>query len=146
MRRAYCGPRWACPERRPDHGLLARRNPVRQGHHAGLALTTRPGGAWRSSVCPDWSRAGRKNGWTLAEHAGGVCPDGMQRLLRRADWERPGSATTFRVLVSGQLGDQGGVLIGGDTGFTKEETCGVRRQCSGTAGRTGNCQAGHSGR
>src|SRR5690348_9983316 len=28
----------------------------------------------------------RKNGWTLAEHAGPVAPDGMQRLLRRADW------------------------------------------------------------
>ena len=24
----------------------------------------------------------RKNGWTLAERAGEVCPDGMQRLLR----------------------------------------------------------------
>jgi len=29
----------------------------------------------------------RKNGWTLAEHAGEVCPDGMQRLLRRS-WPR----------------------------------------------------------
>jgi hypothetical protein len=27
----------------------------------------------------------RKNGWTLAEHAGAVSPDGMQRLLRTAD-------------------------------------------------------------
>jgi hypothetical protein len=27
----------------------------------------------------------RKNGWTLAEWAGQVSPDGMQRLLRRAD-------------------------------------------------------------
>jgi len=27
----------------------------------------------------------RKNGWTLAEQAGEGCPDGMQRLLRRAD-------------------------------------------------------------
>lgn len=27
----------------------------------------------------------RKNGWTLAEHAGEVRPDGMQRLLRQAD-------------------------------------------------------------
>jgi hypothetical protein len=27
----------------------------------------------------------RKNGWTLAERAGEVSPDGMQRLLRRAD-------------------------------------------------------------
>ena len=25
----------------------------------------------------------RKNGWTLAEHAGDLSPDGMQRLLRR---------------------------------------------------------------
>jgi hypothetical protein len=29
----------------------------------------------------------RKNGWTLAEWAGEVSPDGMQRLLRRADWD-----------------------------------------------------------
>ena len=34
----------------------------------------------------------RKNGWTLAEQAGEVCPDGMQRLLRRADWDVDGSA------------------------------------------------------
>lgn len=27
----------------------------------------------------------RKNGWTLAERAGDMSPDGMQRLLRRAD-------------------------------------------------------------
>jgi len=26
----------------------------------------------------------RKNGWTVAEHAGAVSPDGMQRLLRTA--------------------------------------------------------------
>ena len=31
----------------------------------------------------------RKNGWTLAERAGEVSPDGMQRLLRHADWEYP---------------------------------------------------------
>ena len=29
----------------------------------------------------------RKNGWTLAEQAGDVSPDGMQRLLRWADWD-----------------------------------------------------------
>ena len=29
----------------------------------------------------------RKNGWTVAEHAGAVSPDGMQRLLRTADWD-----------------------------------------------------------
>ncbi len=36
----------------------------------------------------------RKNGWTLAEWAGEVSPDGMQRLLRRADWDVEGSAMT----------------------------------------------------
>lgn len=34
-----------------------------------------------------------KNGWTLVEHAGETNPDGMQRLLRRADWDVKGSAT-----------------------------------------------------
>ena len=29
----------------------------------------------------------RANGWTLAEQAGDVSPDGMQRLLRWADWD-----------------------------------------------------------
>jgi hypothetical protein len=28
----------------------------------------------------------RKNGWTLAQAAGEISPDGMQRLLRTADW------------------------------------------------------------
>ena len=36
----------------------------------------------------------RKNGWTLAEWAGEVSPDGMQRLLRWADWDVDGSAMT----------------------------------------------------
>ena len=27
----------------------------------------------------------RKNGWTLADQAGELSPDGMQRLLRKAD-------------------------------------------------------------
>jgi hypothetical protein len=36
----------------------------------------------------------RKNGWAVAEHAGEVSPDGMQRLLRWADWTSTGSATT----------------------------------------------------
>ena len=36
------------------------------------------------------SQTERKNGWTLAEWAGEVSPDGMQRLLRRADWDVDG--------------------------------------------------------
>jgi SRSO17 transposase len=86
----------------------------------------------------------RKNGWTLAEWAGEVSPDGMQRLLRRADWDVDGVRDDVRAYVAGQLGDPGGVLIADDTGFLKKGTrsAGVQRQYSGTAGRTENCQVG----
>jgi SRSO17 transposase len=86
----------------------------------------------------------RKNGWTLAEWAGEVSPDGMQRLLRRADWDVDGVRDDVRDYVAEQLGDPGGVLIADDTGFLKKGTrsAGVQRQYSGTAGRTENCQVG----
>jgi len=86
----------------------------------------------------------RKNGWTLAERAGEVCPDGMQRLLRRADWDVDGVRDDVRDYVVGQLGDRDGVLIADETGFIKKGTrsAGVQRQYSGTAGRTENCQVG----
>ena len=86
----------------------------------------------------------RKNGWTLAEWAGEVSPDGMQRLLRRADWDVDGVRDDVRKYVTGQLSDPDGVLIADDTGFLKKGTrsAGVQRQYSGTAGRTENCQVG----
>jgi hypothetical protein len=86
----------------------------------------------------------RKNGWTLAEQAGEVSPDGMQRLLRRADWDVDGVRDDLRAYVVEQLGDPDGVLIADDTGFLKKGTrsAGVQRQYSGTAGRTENCQVG----
>src|SRR5512142_857510 len=86
----------------------------------------------------------RKNGWTLAERAGEACPDGMQRLLRRADWDVDGVRDDVRDYVARHLGDRDGVLIADDTGFLKKGTrsAGVQRQYSGTAGRTENCQIG----
>ena len=86
----------------------------------------------------------RKNGWTLAEHAGAVSPDGMQRLLRRADWDVDGVRDDLRAYVVEHLGDADGVLIADDTGFLKKgiRSAGVQRQYSGTAGRTENCQVG----
>ena len=42
----------------------------------------------------------RKNGWTLAERAGEVAPDGMQRLLRRADWDVGVSVMTCGITSS----------------------------------------------
>src|SRR3954470_22559409 len=62
----------------------------------------------------------RKNGWTLAEHAGNVSPDGMQRLLRWADWDVDAVRDDVRDYVVEHLGDPGGVLIVDDTGFLKK--------------------------
>ena len=86
----------------------------------------------------------RKNGWTLAERAGEVSPDGMQRLLRHADWDTREVRDDVRDYVIEYLGDPGGVLIADETGFIKKGTrsAGVQRQYSGTAGRTENCQVG----
>jgi SRSO17 transposase len=86
----------------------------------------------------------RKNGWTLAERAGEVSPDGMQRLLRRADWDVGGVRDDVRDYVIEHLGHRDGVLIADETGFLKKGTrsAGVQRQYSGTAGRTENCQVG----
>ena len=45
------------------------------------------------------SHAERKNGWTLAEFAGDVSPDGMQRLLNFYAWDAdavPGCAAPVR--------------------------------------------------
>jgi SRSO17 transposase len=86
----------------------------------------------------------RKNGWTLAERAGEGSPDGMQRLLRKADWDVNGVRDDVRDYVVEHLGDPDGVLVGDETGFLKKgvKSVGVQRQYSGTAGRTENCQIG----
>jgi SRSO17 transposase len=59
----------------------------------------------------------RKNGWTLAERAGEVGPDGMQRLLRHADWDTREVRDDVRDYVAEHVGDAGGVLIADETGF-----------------------------
>ncbi|MEX5721780.1 IS701 family transposase [Geodermatophilus maliterrae] len=85
----------------------------------------------------------RKNGWTLAEAAGEVSPDGMQRLLRTADWNADTVRDELRAYVVERLGP-GGVLIVDETGFIKKGTCsaGVGRQYTGTTGKIDNCQIG----
>jgi hypothetical protein len=60
----------------------------------------------------------RKNGWTLAEHAGAVSPDGMQRLLRTADWDVDGVRDDLRGYVLQHLSDDAtGVFVVDETGF-----------------------------
>jgi len=53
----------------------------------------------------------RKNGWTLAEQAGEVVPDGMQRLLRSADWDVDGVRDDVRGYAVEHLGDPVGVFL-----------------------------------
>src|SRR5690606_13431707 len=71
-------------------------------------------------------------------------PQGMQRLLRRADWDVDGVRDDVRAYVVDRLGDPEAVLAADETGFLKKGTrsAGVQRQYSGTAGRTENCQIG----
>jgi len=85
----------------------------------------------------------RKNGWTLAEAAGEISPDGMQRLLRTADWNADAVRDELRCYVSERLGP-GGVLIVDETGFIKKgaRSAGVARQYTGTTGKIDNCQIG----
>jgi SRSO17 transposase len=85
----------------------------------------------------------RKNGWTLAEAAGEVSPDGMQRLLRTAEWNADAVRDELRCYVVERLGP-GGVLIVDETGFIKKGTrsAGVARQYTGTTGKIDNCQIG----
>jgi len=90
------------------------------------------------------SGAERKNSWTIAEQAGELCPDGMQRLLNFYRWDADAVRDDLRGYVLDHLGDPGGVVVADETGFLKKGTksAGVQRQYSGTAGRIENCQVG----
>ena len=86
----------------------------------------------------------RKNGWQLAEEAGDPTPYGVQHLLGRAQWDADAVRNDLRAYVVEHLGDKQAVLIVDETGFVKkgEQSVGVQRQYSGTAGRIENCQIG----
>lgn len=86
----------------------------------------------------------RKNGWSLAEFAGDVTPDGMQRLLNHARWDAGAVRDALRAQVGERIGSADGVLVVDDTGFEKKGRCstGVQRQYTGTAGKITNCQIG----
>ena len=88
--------------------------------------------------------AERKNGWQMAEHLGEATPDGVQHLLARADWDADAVRDDLGRYVREHLGEAGGVLVVGETGFLKKGTksCGVARRYTGTAGRVENAQVG----
>jgi SRSO17 transposase len=86
----------------------------------------------------------RKNSWWLAEQAGELTPDGMQRLLNGSGWDADGVRDDLRAYVVEHLGDPDVVLVLDETGFVKKGThsAGVARQYTGTAGRIENAQVG----
>lgn len=90
------------------------------------------------------SGAERKNSWTIAEQAGDLTPDGMQRLLNFYRWDADAVRDDLRGYVLNALGDSSGVMVADETGFLKKgiKSAGVQRQYSGTAGRIENCQLG----
>jgi len=90
------------------------------------------------------SEVERKNSWQLAEVAGDATPYGLQHLLGRANWDADLVRDDLREYVLEHLGDDEGVLIVDETGFIKkgDKSVGVKRQYTGTAGKTENCQVG----
>jgi SRSO17 transposase len=90
------------------------------------------------------SGAERKNSWTLAEQAGDLTPDGMQRLLNFYRWDAGKVRDDVRSYVLERLAEGSGVFVADETGFLKKGTksAGVQRMYSGTAWRIENCQLG----
>jgi SRSO17 transposase len=86
----------------------------------------------------------RKNSWWLAEFAGEVSPDGMQRLLNFSPWDEDAARDALARYVACRLGDPAAVLAVDETGFLKKGgmSAGAARMYTGTAGRIENCQVG----
>ena len=86
----------------------------------------------------------RKNGWTLAEHAGAVSPDSTQRLVRTTSWSADEVRDDLRGYVVAELGAADGILTVDESGFIKKgvQSAGVARQYTSTTGKIDNCQVG----
>ena len=84
----------------------------------------------------------RKNGWTIAEHAGESEPKALQRFVNLSPWDADELLRLNREYVMEHLAAPGGILVADPTGFPKKGThsVGVQRQYSGTLGRIDNCQ------
>ncbi len=90
----------------------------------------------------------KRNGWTIAQHAGDRSPDRTQRLLNLASWDALGAMSQVRRFAAAGLEEaarrsrrRGGLVIGAidETGQEKAgKTAGVKRQYMGCAGRVAN--------
>ncbi len=95
------------------------------------------------------SEVPRRNGWTIAQHAGDRSPDRMQRLLNRASWDALAAMSEVRRFAAAGLAEaarrgrrRGRLVIAAidETGQEKAGDCtaGVKRQYMGCAGRVAN--------
>jgi SRSO17 transposase len=95
------------------------------------------------------SQIPKRNGWTIAEHAGDRTPDKTQRLLSRAVWDTAAAmGVVRRFAVAGldeaarKTGRRRGLVVGAidETGQVKqgEHTAGVKRHYLGCAGKVAN--------
>jgi SRSO17 transposase len=95
------------------------------------------------------SQIPKRNGWTIAEHAGDRAPDKTQRLLNRAVWDSAAAiGVVRRFAVAGldeaarRAGRRRGLAVGAvdETGQVKqgEHTAGVKRHYLGCAGKVAN--------
>ena len=66
------------------------------------------------------SGSSRKNCWSLAEQAGDVTPDKMQRLLERAAWDHKRAMDAVARFVAGRLGGQDAVVVIDESGQLKK--------------------------
>jgi SRSO17 transposase len=91
----------------------------------------------------------KRNGWTIAQHAGDRTPDRTQRLLNRAAWDTFAAMRQVSRFAAAGLDAaarrsrrRGAMVIGAidETGQEKagEATAGVKRQYMGCAGRVAN--------
>ncbi len=91
----------------------------------------------------------KRNGWTIAQHAGDLSPDRTQRLLNRASWDTLAAMSEVRRFAAAGLEEaarrgrrRDALVIGAldETGQEKagEVTAGVKRQYMGCAGRVAN--------
>ena len=84
----------------------------------------------------------RKNGWTVAEHAGDATPDRTQRLLNHAVWDNERAAGVVRGFVVEHLAPGAELMVGAldESGHQKQgsATAGAKRQYMGCAGRVAN--------
>jgi SRSO17 transposase len=86
----------------------------------------------------------RKNGWQIAEQVGDNNPYAIQHLLARSVWQADEVRDELMDYVTENLGHCEAVAVIDETGFLKKgnQSVGVQRQYSGTAGRIENCQIG----